>query len=141
MPMPSLLDPREQGWGPEDGADEFVALVGPLWSRVQAGEKEYAFLADRRHLSRFGRVHGGMVMWLADKALAMKAWEAARRPAQIATIQIAVQFVDPVLEGAMVESHCEVVRTTGSLVFVTGRLLAAGTVVASASGVWKYRDK
>ena len=136
-----MLDPREQGWGPEDSTDEFVALVGPLWSRGVAGEKEYAFLADRKHLSRFGRVHGGMVMWLADKAMAMKAWEAAGRAAQIATIQIDVQFVGPVLEGVLVESCCEVVRTTGSLVFVTGRLLAAGTVVASASGVWKYRDK
>ena len=102
-------------------------------------EKEYAFLAERKHLSRFDRVHGGMLMWLADKALAMKAWEAAGRPEQIATIQIDVQFTDPVKAGALVESRCEVVRKTGSLVFVTGRLLAAGIVLVSASGVWKYR--
>lgn len=133
------MDPREQGWEPEQSADAFVALVGPLWARRRAGDTEYGFLADRKHLSRFDRVHGGMLMWLADKALAMKAWEAAGRPEQIATIQIDVQFVDTVPAGALVESRCEVVRKTGSLVFVTGRLLAAGAVVTSASGVWKYR--
>lgn len=134
-----MLDPREHGWEHEASADDFVALVGPLWSRTVGGEKEYAFHAGRKHLSRFNRVHGGMLMWLADKALAMKAWEAAGRPEQIATIQIDVQFTDPVDEGALVESRCEVVRKTGSLVFMAGRLLAGETVVASASGVWKYR--
>lgn len=137
--MPAGLDPREQGWEPEESADQFVALVGPLWSREQAGDREYAFVADRKHLSRFDRVHGGMLMWLADKALSMKAWEAAGRPGQIATIQLDVQFVDQAKQGALLESRCEVVRKSGSLVFVTGRLLAAGAVVASASGVWKYR--
>jgi uncharacterized protein (TIGR00369 family) len=134
-----MLDPRENGWEIEVSADEFVALVGPLWSRTRDGEKDYAFVADRKHLSRFQRVHGGMLMWLADKALAMKASEAAGQPEQIATIQIDVQFVAPVKEGALVESRCEVVRKTGSLVFVTGRLLAAGQTLVSASGVWKYR--
>ena len=137
--MSSSLDPREQGWEREESADEFVALVGPLLGRGAGGAREYAFLADRKHLSRFGRVHGGMLMWLADKALGMNAWEAAARPDQIATIQLDVQFVDVALPGALVESQCEVVRKTGSLVFMTGRLLSAGAVLASASGVWKYR--
>ena len=134
-----MLDPREHGWEHEAGADDFAALVGPLLSRTVGGVKEYAFHAGRKHLSRFNRVHGGMLMWLADKALGMNAWDAAGRPQQLATIQLDVQFTDTADEGALVESSCEVVRKTGSLVFMTGRLLAGEKVVASASGVWKYR--
>ena len=134
-----MLDPREQGWEHGAGADEFAALVGPLLSRTVKGATEYAFHADRKHLSRYNRVHGGMLMWLADKALGMNAWEAAGRPQQFATIQLDMQFTDTAAEGALVESRCEVVRKTGSLVFMAGRLVAGEKVVASASGVWKYR--
>ncbi|MGE0799426.1 MAG: PaaI family thioesterase [Lautropia sp.] len=137
--MTASQDPAEQGWEREVGVDEFAALVGPLLSRTRNGDKEYAFVAASKHLSRYARVHGGMLMWLMDKALAMKAWEAAGRPEQIATIQLDVQFLSAVEESSLVESRCTVVRKTGSLVFMTGQLLSAGTVLVSASGVWKYR--
>ena len=54
-------------------------------------------------------------------------------------IQLDVQFTDTAVVGALGESRCEVVRKTGSLVFMAGRLLAGEAVVASASGVWKFR--
>lgn len=56
--------------------DDFTTLAGPLWSRLEAGAKRYAFLAEQKHLNRYGGVHGGMLLWLADKALRLKAWEA-----------------------------------------------------------------
>ena len=118
--------------------DDFTTLVGPLWSRMEAGAKRYAFLAERKHLDRYGGVHGGMLLWLADKALSMKAWGECERP-HIATVQLDVQFVANVNQSSMVEVHCEVIRKTSSIVFVTGRLQSGDKVVATASGVWKYR--
>ena len=118
--------------------DDFTTLVGPLWSRLDAGAKRYAFLAEQKHLNRYGGVHGGMLLWLADKALSMKAWEACGRP-HIATVQLDVQFVDSVTQHSLVEACCEVIRKTSSIIFVTGRLHSGDKVVATASGVWKYR--
>jgi uncharacterized protein (TIGR00369 family) len=136
--MNSNLDPRAQGWIEEQAMDDFTTLVGPLWSRMEAGAKRYAFLAEQKHLNRYGGVHGGMLLWLADKALSMKAWEACERP-HIATLQLDVQFVDNVKQSSLVEACCEVIRKTSSIVFVTGRLQSGDKVVAMASGVWKYR--
>lgn len=136
-----MADPRELGWVRQDAVknDEFGTLVGPLWARQRGELTEYGFIAERKHLSRFGRVHGGVLLWLADKAMSGAAWEATGRPEQIATLQLDVQFVDSVASGVLVEAHCEVVRKTRSIVFVTGRLLCGRSTVASASGVWKYR--
>ena len=39
--------------------DEFTTLVGPLWGRLDVGAKRCAFLAEQKHLNRYGGVHGG----------------------------------------------------------------------------------
>lgn len=136
--MNTDVDLRSQGWEQEQDLDEFSALIGPLWSRIEDGAKRYAFFAEPKHLNRYGRVHGGMLLWFADKSLGMKAWQACERP-QLATVQLDVQFVDGVKQSSLVEASCEVIRKTSSLVFVTGRLLCGAGIVATASGVWKYR--
>lgn len=134
-------DPQALGWVREKGiaGDEFGALVGPVWTRRSGESTHYGFVTERKHLSRFGRAHGGMLLWLADKAMSTAAWEAAGRPEQLATLQLDLQFMDTVPPGALVEAHCEVQRKTRSIVFVTARLLCGTSAIASASGVWKYR--
>lgn len=136
--MEALL--RAQGWTEESEVDDFATLIGPLWVRADGASRRYGFVTQQKHMSRFRRLHGGMVMWMADKAMSMKAQEATANPAQIATVQLDVHFIGTVPLGAFVEGVCEVVRKTGSLVFVSGRLLSDGVPVASASGVWKYRN-
>lgn len=119
--------------------DEFGTLVGPTWTRIEAdGEKRFGVLAEKKHLSRFGRVHGGVLLWLADKSLSLKAGKVSGAT-QIATIQLDTQFVGIVPAHSFIEVRSEVTRKTGSLVFVTGRLMVGETIVASASGIWKYR--
>ncbi|MBT2302512.1 PaaI family thioesterase [Variovorax paradoxus] len=134
-----MTNPGSLGWAPQDSVDPFGDVVGPLWARQVDETTEYALLASSKHLSRFGRVHGAVLMWLADKAMSLTAWNATGRPAQIATVQLDVQFADTVHEGSLVEARCEVVRKTRSIVFVTGLLSCGSGNVAAASGVWKYR--
>lgn len=134
-----MSDPHTQGWSPIDADDDFSAIVGPVWSRGQGPEREFGFVAQRKHLSRYSRLHGAMVMWLADKAMAHAAWYAAQRPRQLATVQLDTHFMAIVAEGSFVRARCQVVRTTGSLVFVEARLWVQDEAVASASGLWKYR--
>lgn len=134
-----MADPQALGWEPAAEVDEFTGLVGPLWTRGEQDRRQFGFVVQRKHLSRYARLHGGMVMWLADKAMGMAAWQAAGKPQQIATVQLDTHFIGIVAEGSFVHAECEVVRTTRSIVFVNARLLAEGAPVASAAGVWKYR--
>ena len=128
------------GWEPEHTPeDHFVHLVGPLLTRLDEGTKRFAFLAESKHLSRFHRLHGGMLFFLADKAMSVTAWELLDRPKLFATIQLDLQFLGTVAVGSLVEARCELVRKTGSLAFMSGRLVVGDEVVASATGVWKYR--
>ena len=69
------------GWTPEHTPDDhFVHLVGPLLTRMDGDIKRYAFVAAQKHMSRFHRLHGGMLLFLADKAMAVTAWELIGRP-------------------------------------------------------------
>ncbi len=134
------LNPAADDWTPEfTPDDEFVHLVGPLLVRMDNGVKRYAFRAEQKHMSRFHRLHGGMVLFLADKAMSVTAWDLVGRPKIFTTIQLDLQFLAVVAKGSLVEAHCELVKKTGSLAFMSGRLTVGDDVVASVTGVWKFR--
>ena len=132
--------PLAAGWTPEVTPDDhFVHLIGPLLTRMDGAIKRYAFLAEEKHMSRFHRLHGGMLLFLADKAMSVTAWELIGRPTMFATIQLDLQFLGTVARDSLVEARCELIRKTGSLAFMSGRLMVGDEVVASATGVWKFR--
>lgn len=140
MDSAALAHPLPDGWTPEVTPDDhFVHLVGPLLTRQDGDITRYGFVAQRKHLSRFHRLHGGMLLFLADKAMSVTAWELIGRPQLFATIQLDLQFLGTVAEGSLVEAHCELIRKTGSLAFMSGRLRAGDDIVAAATGVWKFR--
>lgn len=139
MDMPTE-NPLTAGWTPDDTPDDhFVHLIGPLLTRTEGGVRRFAFFAEKKHMSRFHRLHGGMLLFLADKAMSVTAWELIGRPKLFATIQLDLQFLGTVSQGCLVEAHCELIRKTGSLAFMSGRLMVGDEVVAAATGVWKFR--
>ena len=135
------FDPAAAGWEPyiDEG---FIGLVGPFWSRKQAGSEtpRFAFLAARKHHNRRGVVQGGMLMTFADRSMGMTCWYANERQPQ-ATVQLDMHFIDAVQVGEFVEAKCTVVRRTRSLVFMAGELVVGTRVVATANGVWKTLGK
>ena len=54
-----------------------------------------------------------------------------------ATVQLTVNFLDALKVGEFATVRCQVVRATGSLIFLRGAMTAGGRVVATADGVWK----
>src|SRR5690606_13508512 len=71
-----LIDPQREGWSPH--ADEgFIEHVGPIWERRDADGTRYGFVAHPKHANLLGVVQGGMLMTFADRALGLRAWEAA----------------------------------------------------------------
>ena len=136
--MDASVDPTLDGWVQADNLDDFTELVGPLWTRGDGEVGRYAFVAQQKHINRYGGVHGGMLLTFADKSFGLTAWEATGRR-HLATIQLDMHFLNKVERGSLVTSRCDVTRKASSVVFIKGGLMVRETLVATASGVWKYR--
>jgi uncharacterized protein (TIGR00369 family) len=134
---PAIFDPAAAGWDLVERTG-FGDLAGPLWRK---GEAVFGFLAEQKHLNFNNVVHGGMMVTLADQAMGMTALRSnGGRPH--ATIEINVQFVGAVRLHEFAEAHCELVRSTRSIIFMRATLLVGTRVVGTASGVWKiYGEK
>jgi acyl-coenzyme A thioesterase PaaI-like protein len=133
MPVESQL--IEQGWAtkPMSGFNE---LVGPIWARRNGDVWVNAFVVTEKHLNFRRNLHGGMLATFADAVLG-RAVVNAIKPRPAATIQLNMHYVAPVGLGDFVEGRGEIIRITGSVVFVTGRFNVGSSVVAMADGVWK----
>jgi len=130
-----IIDPAQQGWSTH--ADEgFIEHVGPIWERRDAGELRYGFVADPKHANLLGVVQGGMLMTFGDRALGLRAWEAAGG-APCVTVQFDMLFLSSGRIGEFIELEPELVRQTSSLLFLRGVLTAGSRSVAAASGIWK----
>lgn len=133
MTAADTADAVPAGW--ERVEDEgFIDLVGPVCLRASDGA--YAFRAERKHANLVGLVHGGMLMSVADRALGVAAMRAAEG-ANCVTIELGMQFVGAGRLGDWIVARPEIVRRTSSLVFLRGEVTGAGTVIATASGIWK----
>lgn len=85
-----------------------------------------------------GTVHGGVVMTLADVALAVAAiaQEGARGGA--VTVELKVSFIGPAAGRLRAEGRC--LRAGGGLAFSEGEVRdAGGSLVAKALGTFKFR--
>lgn len=127
------LDPAGHGWAPVEDKG-FIAHVGPLHLRGSDGA--YAFRAEQKHANLIGVVHGGMLMSFADRALGETAMRAADG-ANCVTIQLEMKFIDVGRLGNWIEIRPQLVKRTGSLVFMRGDVHDGTRLLASADGVWK----
>jgi len=131
----AAFDPARSGWEKVQSA-QFGELVGPVWRREDGDRLRFGFVVAQKHLNRAGNLHGGMLMTLADQSMAMTARRATGNKRH-ATIELNMQFVDAGRVGDFVESHCEVVRATRSLMFMRTKMLVGERTVATATGIWK----
>ena len=127
------FDPNDAGWASVEDAG-FIGHVGPLHRRASDGA--YAFRAEQKHANLIGVVHGGMLMSFADRALGEAAMRAADG-ANCVTIQLEMKFIAIGRLGDWIGFRPQVVKRTGSLVFMRGDVHAGSRLLASADGVWK----
>jgi len=130
------FDPAAAGWE-RVKAHNFGDLVGPIWRR---GDPLFGFAASEKHGNHINIVHGGMLATFADQSMGMTAMRATGNKPHV-TIEFNIQFIDAVRIGEFVESHCEVVRITRSIIFMRSTLKVGNRVVAAASGVWKILQR
>jgi uncharacterized protein (TIGR00369 family) len=130
------FDPAAHGWQAIANHTAFGDLVGPIWRREDGGHPCFGFTVAPKHLNRAGNLHGGMLMSVADQAMAMTA-RAATGGKPHATIELNIQFIDAVWLGEFVEVRPEVARATRSIVFMQARMLVGARLVATTNGIWK----
>jgi uncharacterized protein (TIGR00369 family) len=133
--MTDSIDPAANGWKART-LGGFIEAAGPLWTRREAEGWAYAILAEEKHTNPAGIVHGGVLTTLLDHALSAIAWEANERRACV-TVTLDVHFLSPSRPGDFIEARGQVVRQTGSLLFMRGALSVSGRDIASATALLK----
>jgi uncharacterized protein (TIGR00369 family) len=133
-------DPARTGWEIISSNTAFGDLVGPIWRRKDGDQLRFGFIVAPKHLNRAGNLHGGMLMTLADNAMAITAREASGAKRH-ATIELNIQFVGAVRLGEFVEAHPEVARATRSLVFMQAKMFVGARLVVTTNGIWKNLEE
>jgi uncharacterized protein (TIGR00369 family) len=126
------------GFEPIAFGGEFITLNGPLFMRERAGVFQLGFCVESRHTNPMGICHGGMMASFCDMLLPM----AAHRHVSVGfrflpTINLQIDYLATVAQGAWVQGQAEVLRSTRTLVFVQGLVHADDKPVARVSGIFK----
>ncbi|MEZ5262354.1 MAG: PaaI family thioesterase [Acidimicrobiia bacterium] len=126
---------QQQGFEPDPELDPAETHVGPFLRRVDKDGLAIGLLVGARHCNEHGALHGGVQMALADYTVGATARHGTAD--STVTVSFDAQFVDTARAGDLVIGRAEVVRRTGSLVFVQGRLLCEGRPLCAFNGVVK----
>jgi uncharacterized protein (TIGR00369 family) len=138
-PQTAVVEPFDlaaHGWEAIVNHTAFGDLVGPIWRREDGGHLRFGFIVAPKHLNRAGNLHGGMLMTVADQAMAMTA-RAATGGKPHATIELNIQFIGAVRFGEFVEVRPEVARATRSVVFMQAKMFVGARLVVTTNGIWK----
>ncbi len=113
--------------------------MGPFYYRKTDGGLRMGFRARRDNCNGIGSVHGGVLMAFADYAVTMLALSGVKE--NCTTISFSSDFISAARDGDWVEASGEVVRRTGSMTFVSGRLAVGDNVVLTFQAVVKRLKK
>ncbi|MEQ9639079.1 MAG: PaaI family thioesterase [Alphaproteobacteria bacterium] len=120
-----------------DPIDPFENHAGPFfWRRREDGSHHFVLRAETHHCNTHKIVHGGLMMTMIDLALCAAA-KAATDGQPVITVSMANEFLDAGREGELIEASAELLRGTGSMVFVRGQLHVGDRVILNSSAVVK----
>lgn len=113
--------------------------LGPFYYRKTDDGLVMGFRAETKNCNGIGTVHGGVLMAFADYAVTMLALSGVKE--NCTTISFSSDFISAARDGDWVEASGEVVRRTGSMTFVSGRLSVGDNVVLTFQTVVKRLKK
>ncbi len=130
------ITPPLDGYTIYDPIDPLENHVGPFfWKELEEGIQHFVLKAEARHCNRHEIVHGGLMMTMIDLAMVVAAKETSDE--QLVTVSLNSEFVDAGRAGDLIEANGELVRRTGSMAFVRGRVYAGERTLLSSSAVLK----
>jgi len=123
-------------WRPLDSGP-FMAAIGPLMrQKADDGSVTFALQTGEQHQNAIGTVHGGVLTSLLDQALAITAWNAARRQPTV-TLQMDTRFLTAARGGDLLLARATLRHATRTLLFVDADVAVNDTPVATATAVMK----
>ncbi|HZG44740.1 MAG TPA: PaaI family thioesterase [Allosphingosinicella sp.] len=129
-------DPDHPGWLTWDvsGPQRFNNAIGKLLvRRGEDGRGWCRMFPEQAHSNLGDKVHGGALMTFIDMALYAGGAMAGANVAQAVTLDCSVQFLSPGELGEPLDAELELLSETGRLVFVRGRVVQGGRLVATYS--------
>ncbi len=135
-------DPDHPGWRHWNLKDDTLfngAVMGKLITRIdEDGRARLRMFPRRRHENLQGIVHGAVTLGLIDIALftTMHTIGSGNAGPSV-TLELSTQFVGAGQADRPMDAVCEIMRETGSLVFVRGTVEQEAHLVASFSGIVK----
>ena len=123
------------GWSKWHGTDPFEDMAGPFFYRhTHEHGIVTAFKVEDRHMNAGNAIHGGMLMTFADYSLFVIAMDQLGDAGGV-TIALNGEFTAAGRASGIVTARGEVVRATGSMVFVRGTIHQDDAVLVSFSGI------
>lgn len=129
-------DDMPEGFYILDPDDPFEMHAGPYYACDDGDGRSSAFRMARHHANAGGAIHGGALMTFADFAICAEAVRGFPDEAPI-TVSFSSEFLAAVANGSLVTARPEVLRRTGSFVFMRAILEADGAPALSCTGVIK----
>jgi uncharacterized protein (TIGR00369 family) len=130
-------DPDHPGWWTWDLADEsrFNRVIGKLLVRGDGpGRGVCRMFPDARHANLGNVVHGGAILTFIDMALFAGGRMAGANVGYSVTLDCSVQFVAPAALDRPLDAEVELLRETGRLIFLRGKIVQDGATVVAFSG-------
>ena len=132
-------DPENPGWRHWNLKDEALfngAVMGKLITRIEGERSRLRMFPERKHENLQGIVHGAVTLALIDISLftTMHTLGAGDAGPSV-TLELSTQFVGAGDPSQPLDAVTEIVRETGSLVFVRGDVVQGDSSVAAFSGI------
>ena len=125
-----------EGFSTDPGFDAAEDHIGPFYYRQADDCYDCAFLPHASNCNVNGLVHGGVLMTFADFSLCLAATDHYQEVSCI-TVSFHADFMAAASEGKLITCRPEITRRTGSMVFVSGRLISQEQIVMTFSAVVK----
>lgn len=112
-----------------------LADLGELYMRE--ADSVLALRLGQAHTNMHSIAHGGLLATLADSALGHAI--AHRAQASIVTVQMSVEYLNPVKPGDWLEAHVQIDKQGRRLIYATCLLQVEGRVMLKANAVFAVR--
>ena len=130
-------DPEHPGWWTWDLPDDkrFHSVIGKLLVREEGpGRAACRMFPEERHSNLGDMVHGGAILTFIDMALFAGGRMAGADVNRAVTLDLSTRFLSPGRIGVPLDAEVELLRETGRLIFLDGRVTQEGELVASFTG-------
>ena len=137
-------DPDHPGWWSWDLADDtkFNSVIGKLLVRADGpGRAVCRMFPESRHSNLGDMIHGGAILTFVDMAFFAGGRLAGADVVRAVTLDCSVRFLGRGRIGVPLDAEVELLRETKRLVFLAGRLVQEGELVASFSGALRKAGK